>query len=180
MNHRRLQHPGAYASWSSMITRCTNPRRAGWKNYGGRGITVCPQWRCFAGFLADMGDRPADKTLDRYPDANGNYEPGNCRWATRQEQARNQRSDVWIGAELQSDAAMRIGVNQSTLLRRLRRMPADVALNSRLVKKVKLCAADVDVIRVLIAGGHKDSAVAQQLGLSRQTVWRIRNGRAWA
>jgi hypothetical protein len=66
-----------------------------YKNYGGRGITVCEQWRGkngFVQFLADMGDRPRGKTLDRWPDMNGNYEPGNCRWATIKEQNSNRRA----------------------------------------------------------------------------------------
>ena len=80
-----------YNSWHAMIQRCTNPRHRSWADYGGRGIVVCDRWRDFANFYADMGDRPAGTTLDRYPDVNGNYEPANCRWAVKAEQARNKR-----------------------------------------------------------------------------------------
>ena len=73
-----------------MIHRCTEPTDIGWRYYGGRGITVCARWRSFENFLADMGERPEDRTLDRI-DPDGNYEPGNCRWATASEQRRNQR-----------------------------------------------------------------------------------------
>lgn len=74
-----------YSTWVSMIKRCANPKTSGYANYGGRGITVCQRWRTFDNFLADMGERPDGKSLDRI-DPNGNYEPGNCRWSTPREQ----------------------------------------------------------------------------------------------
>lgn len=84
-----------YYSWSAMLSRCTNPNRGEWKYYGGRGVQVCDRWRGkegFSNFLADMGLRPsADHSLDRFPNNAGNYEPGNCRWATQTEQNRNKR-----------------------------------------------------------------------------------------
>jgi hypothetical protein len=82
-----------YFSWEGMIQRCTNRRYPKWENYGGRGITVCDRWKSFVNFLADMGERPDGKTLDRI-DNDGNYEPDNCRWATLQEQRANQRE--WL------------------------------------------------------------------------------------
>lgn len=72
-----------------MIARCFDRKNNRFQRYGARGITVCERWRKFENFLADMGERPAGKTLDRYPDNLGNYEPGNCRWATPKEQAAN-------------------------------------------------------------------------------------------
>lgn len=79
-----------YTSWDTMTQRCTNPNNIAYKWYGGRGITICERWRKFANFLIDMGDRPEGTTLDRI-DSNGNYEPSNCRWATRDVQHANQR-----------------------------------------------------------------------------------------
>lgn len=80
-----------YSTWKAMLTRCTNPNHMCFANYGGRGITVCERWRTFANFYADMGPRPSvGHSIDRI-DSDGNYEPGNCRWATRLEQNRNKR-----------------------------------------------------------------------------------------
>lgn len=74
-----------------MIQRCTNPKSQYYALYGGAGIVVCNRWKDFGNFLTDMGERPAGLTLDRFPNNQGNYEPGNCRWATWSQQRRNQR-----------------------------------------------------------------------------------------
>lgn len=80
-----------YKIWTGMRQRCDNPDRREYPDYGGRGIRVCERWEDFANFYADMGDRPGPKySLDRI-DVDGNYEPGNVRWATRSEQNSNKR-----------------------------------------------------------------------------------------
>jgi hypothetical protein len=79
-----------YDTWRGMMDRCTNPNHAKYEYYGGRGVTVCERWRDFNNFYADMGQRPDGRTLDRI-DGDRNYEPGNCRWATKAEQLANRR-----------------------------------------------------------------------------------------
>lgn len=112
-----------YKAWENMLSRCRNPKMTEYANYGGRGIVVCSRWHQFVAFLADMGTRPSsDYSLDRI-DVNGHYEPGNCRWATRQQQANNTRTNriVTFNGCLYTLAQLSrlTGVAQYSLTRRL-------------------------------------------------------------
>ena len=114
-----------YRSWAHARERCLNPKCDDYKNYGGRGITMCDRWaRDFKAFLADMGTRPRGSELDRRNNL-GNYEPGNCRWTDHQTQSNNRRSNrrlLFAGRDLTvTEWARQIGFGASTLLRRLDR-----------------------------------------------------------
>lgn len=113
-----------YRAWNCMRQRCTNPHNASWDRYGGRGIRVCERWASFQNFLADMGERPsAAHSLDRV-DGDGDYEPGNVRWGTVEEQANNRRSTPHVEFEGESMTiaqwARRKGIPVMALRQRLR------------------------------------------------------------
>ena len=111
-----------YQSWQAMKSRCCGPGDQAYSKYGGRGIKVCEKWMRFEGFLEDMGERPDGTSLDRI-DNDGNYEPGNCRWATRKQQQRNTRANVMVtfGGESRCVAewAELFGLNRDTLFCRI-------------------------------------------------------------
>lgn len=95
-----------WCAWRDMRSRCHNPNVKQHKDWGGRGIAVCERWNEFANFLSDMGEKPAGMTLERR-DVDKGYDPGNCCWATRKEQARNQRSNVLSVEQATEIRAMR-------------------------------------------------------------------------
>lgn len=120
--HGKSKNCREYYSWVNMKTRCFNPNSEDWKDYGGRGITVCKRWlgkNGFSNFYADMGEKPRGRySLDRI-NTNGNYSPANCRWGTDEIQARNKRSNRWIEYNglkmILQDWADYFGVNQGNL-----------------------------------------------------------------
>jgi hypothetical protein len=89
--HGRDGKNPTYGSWYAMRQRCNNPNSERYDIYGALGVKICERWNDFLTFVSDMGERPLGKTLDRWPDPFGNYEPGNCRWATPKEQRNNCR-----------------------------------------------------------------------------------------
>lgn len=93
---RSAAYRRTYRIWAALKTRCLNSRNKDFGHYGGRGITVCEKWLKFEGFLEDMGEAPDGLTIDRFPDMDGNYEPGNCRWASMKEQNQNRRTSIML------------------------------------------------------------------------------------
>jgi hypothetical protein len=110
-----------------MLDRCYNPNSKSYPRYGGRGIRVCDRWKNSAEtFVEDMGPRPSPKhSLDRYPDNDGDYEPGNCRWATSGQQNRNQARNVYIEHDGKRmtimDWAIHLEMDHRTIYSRYRR-----------------------------------------------------------
>jgi hypothetical protein len=113
-----------YNSWAAMIARCDNPKHAAFPYYGGQGISVCERWYQFENFLADMGEKPNGTSIDRKR-TNGNYELGNCRWATSDEQMTNTSRNTFITSNGRthtiSEWSKLLGIHQSTISWRLSR-----------------------------------------------------------
>ena len=120
--------PSEYMAWMAMKRRCYDKSHPSYEDYGGRGILVCDRWlNSFENFIKDMGPKPGPEySLDRWPNnETGNYEPGNCRWGTDQEQSNNRRSNHWIEyrgeSKVLQEWADLFGVSQATLGQRLNR-----------------------------------------------------------
>ena len=120
-----MSNSGTYRSWSSMLSRCGNPKAPDYSRYGGRGIVVCNAWiESFENFLNDMGERPYLHTIGRI-DCNAGYDKKNCRWESREQQAQNRSNTVWLSFNGEtmplSVLARRCGVSAGTITRRLKR-----------------------------------------------------------
>lgn len=122
-----------YRIWIALRTRCNNPKSTAYRLWGGRGIKVCERWNSFRNFLEDMGPIPTPQhTIDRFPNNDGDYEPGNCRWATRAEQNGNRRNNRILelngvkktGAQWARD----LGITQATLNERIEKWGVEKAL----------------------------------------------------
>ena len=181
-----------YSSWVAMKHRCNNSASHNYHLYGGRGISVHPRWSDFVNFLADMGDRPEGTSLDR-EDPDGDYCPGNCRWATSKQQARNRRTSVLteVDGVLMNlvDVADDFGIPRTTLYRRYRQGVRGVELvckanrNNRRVGSLnhssKLTALDVLGIRARVAAGEKAADLAAEFQVAQPTISNIVRRRTW-
>jgi len=114
-----------YSSWESMKGRCLNPNRREYKNYGGRGIKICDEWLSFDGFFKDIGKKPSKlHSLERIENDRGYYKE-NCKWATKHEQERNKRTNIYLtynGEKLiLNDLSKKVGLHQQTIIARVRK-----------------------------------------------------------
>lgn len=179
-----------YRTWEGMLRRCTKTSAADYPRYGGRGITIDPSWRVFTGFLADMGERPVGKTLDRI-DNDGSYCKDNCRWATADEQRRNTRVNVYLTfngrTQILSDWACELGLSKDLLSSRLHAGWTTERALTQLPRPLRrLTASEADEVRSAIDadryGGSRGertlTAVARRYGISPSTALRIIGCRA--
>lgn len=180
-----MSNTAEHETWKRMIARCERPGASQYEYYGGRGIRVCDEWRnSFQTFFDYMGKRPSkNHSIDRI-DTNGNYEPGNVRWATKTEQSRNTRQNHVVEYQGKrmclAEACELAGTSCSLVIGRLRRgWTVDDALNRPKVHVgKKLCAADAERIRDA-AKSMKRTEVAKLFGVHLRTVESIVLGETW-
>jgi len=178
-------------SWRGMVERCTNPNHKHWAHYGGRGIRVCDRWLGFAAFLADMGAKPTpEHSIDRINN-DGNYEPGNCRWATRHEQARNKSTTRHITAHGKTltltEWGRTSGIPVPTIHERLRhgwdteRAVTEPPGTGPAPRGEKAAASKLteDDVRYIRASSESGAALARKYGVSKVAISAIRRRRTW-
>lgn len=176
MSAGKKKHP-LYVVWIGMMGRCNNPKRDNYKHYGGRGITVCERWHVFENFVADIGDRPAGATLERI-DNDGNYEPGNCRWATRREQGRNTRRNRMLTVDgvtrCLKDWAEIQGIASMVILNRIKQ---GWSVRDAVLKPVAAYSAlteeDRPRVVAMLESGVSITEIAEEFGKNRGDVWRF-------
>jgi hypothetical protein len=156
----RLLH--IYSRWLHMVKRCTDSTHKDYKDYGGRGITVCEEWLSYDNFYewAMANGYSEDLTIDRI-DVNGNYEPSNCRWATRKEQARNTRKNVFVDGKCLAEIAEDYGLEPTLVVGR----------HGRGYTTIEELTAPVNTLKATRwADGKTLSQIAEESGVPINTV----------
>jgi hypothetical protein len=199
LHHARLD-VRTHRSWSSMMQRCYGVNNPNYPRYGGRGLFVCARWHVFEMFLKDMGTRPRGKSIERLDNDKG-YEPSNCKWGTRIEQANNtsrSRRVTYKGKTMTvSQWARHLRVDPNMIYTRLfRGCPVEDVLRpawsvrkerdhnsyahgEAMGKAVKLTRCCVDFIRAVCAHGAKPKLVAPLFGVSHWNIYNILSGKSW-
>lgn len=185
----KRQFPKEYKAWQSMKQRCYNATWRGYFRYGGRGIKVCDRWRGrlgFAAFIADMGPKPSPgHSLDRR-DNSGHYEPSNCRWATREEQAGNRRnpkrtrSIAFRGeATTYGELAKRFRMKYTQIWYRVETLGWSVEdAVAKPIKRSKLTFEQAEDIRNMHRQGASQTSLAKRFGVTYPVINQIILGRA--
>lgn len=171
-----------YLCWQNMIARCTNKNATYYKNHGGRGITFHAPFADFNAFLSYMGECPPGYTLER-EDNNGNYEPGNIKWATWHEQSRNKRSNRILThngeTRVLTDWAEILGVKSHTILGRLDRgWSVEEALSTQKMRAHRRVLTVAQVAEITTTN-ESGVSIAKRLGVSLDTIYRIRRGESY-
>lgn len=179
-----------YRIYRGMKTRCSNPNIECYKDYGGRGITVCDRWlESFENFFEDMGPCPTPQhSIDRWPNnETGLYEPGNCRWGTDEQQRRNKRNNIWIEyngeSKIKEDWLTVFGIKNVHLKHRLDRGESYKEIFDKLSKGEKIRdLRSLDPVIVLEIFNHIGTfkEIATVYNVSENTVWGIKSGNKWS
>lgn len=180
-----------YTAWLNMKTRCLNPKVKEFRLYGGRGITVCERWSTsFADFLSDMGPRPSKSHSIERIDVNGNYEPQNCFWATRQQQSRNKRNTKLVTYNGVTKPLVgwsdELGISMKTLWVRLkmnwdieRAFTRPVSPGPTIGERRKSFKLTPEQVKAILVSTSSSGELARQLGVNKSTIQAIRNGATW-
>lgn len=176
-----------YRVWASMISRCNNKNNKSYKDYGERGIAVCDRWRySFENFLLDMGRPEKGFEIDRI-DNNSNYEPMNCRWVSRLENAHNKRNNRFLSHNGQTKTlaewASCFNVNPAAILYRIKAGWTDSEIFEIPFSKKpnsKLSQAKANAIRGLfLMGRYTKSKIARLYDVNHKTIHNIINNKIW-
>lgn len=176
----RVPNSPEYNAWKNMRRRCYDSTRREYPRYGGRGIAVCDRWQEFANFLADMGRRPGPGYSIEREKNDGNYEPGNCRWATATEQARNRHTNrlVEFNGETMplAQACEGARINGAAVRARMHHCgwSPERALSEPVQPRHRL--TEDERLSIARAGGTMQS-IADAHGCSIATVWKIKHGK---